>query len=151
TMNGQAHTKLAAIDATSGVVSGWDPNVSGSVGLGYYGVATLVLDGNRLYIGGDFASISGQARNGLAAVDVTSGAVSTWDPHPAESLSLPPPSGLAVLALSVGGGLVWVGGTFNFIGGRDRMNLAAIDPTTGLANSWDHYCDGDVAALSLRG
>jgi hypothetical protein len=51
-------TGLAAIDST-GAVQTWNPQLSG----GSQGVSALAIDGNTLYVGGDFTGVNTQTRN----------------------------------------------------------------------------------------
>ena len=67
--------RVAHIGA-NGSVTSWQPLVTGG------SVEALVLDGNTLYLGGGFTTVASTARAGLAALDVSSEAVSllAWDP-----------------------------------------------------------------------
>jgi hypothetical protein len=49
------------------------------------------------------------------------------------------------------GSTVFVGGTFDRIGGRQRTNLAALDAASGLPTTWDPYADFQVSALLPSG
>ena len=46
------------------------------------GAVYAARDGNTLYIGGTFTYVAGQARNRLAAIDLTSNTVTSWNPEP---------------------------------------------------------------------
>ena len=75
TSSPQAVTRnhLAAFNATTGaLITGFNPNVNGNV-------KSLAIspDGTRLYAGGQFTNVSGTARNRLAAVNPTTGALVT--------------------------------------------------------------------------
>jgi hypothetical protein len=73
---GQPHRGLAALDAATGkALTGWTADVDAAGGSGVVGMA---LDGGRLYVAGDFVSVSGTSRAGLAALDATGGALSAW-------------------------------------------------------------------------
>src|SRR5690606_22153424 len=56
-----------------------------------------------------------------------------------------------VHALYLSGSTLYVGGSFNAIGGASRNNLAAIDTTTALATSFDPDVDSTVYALAMDG
>jgi hypothetical protein len=104
-------------------------------------VHALALDGNTLFVGGDFTSIGGQARSRIAALDTATGTPSGWRPEAANGL---------VAVLLVDGNRVFAGGYFSGIGGRPQEYLAALDIVSGAATSWSPQCDGAVLALGLR-
>ncbi len=143
-IGGQSRNGLAAIDAGSGAVTTWDPAATqfGSPAQ----VDALALDGSTLYVGSRFDFIGGQNRNGLAALDVATGAATAWNPN-----AMGPYFGGSVSTLAVSGSLVYAGGFYVSIGGQARSNLAAIDASTGLATSWSPDPDGDVISLSVHG
>ena len=137
----QPRSNLAALDASNGSLQSWNPSANGEVD-------ALAVSGSTVYVGGSFTgtnSIGGADRNHIAALDATSGAADpTWDPG----------ANGAVLALSVSGSAVYAGGTFSgagSIGGADRDYLAALDPLTGTATSWNPQANGSVDALAVLG
>jgi len=134
--------RIAAIDATAGTATSWDPNASGTV-------RAIVLSGSTVYIGGDFSganSINGNlTRNRLAAIDSTTGTATSWDPN----------AGGTVFAIAVSGSTVYIGGGFNgansINGNLTRNRIAAIDAITGTATSWDPNANGTVNAVAVSG
>jgi beta-propeller uncharacterized protein DUF5122 len=102
----------------------------------------LAVSGNTVYVGGDFSSIGGQARNYVAALDTTldTNNASAWDPN-ADSW---------VSTLAVSGNTVYVGGDFTSIGGQTRNAIAALDATldTNNATTWNPNADDVVLALA---
>jgi hypothetical protein len=107
-------------------------------------VDVLRVAGSTVYAGGDFSSIGGQPRNGLAALDATTGNASSWNPNATHSGGVG-----AVHALSFSGSTVYVGGGFDHIGGQPRNNLAAVDATSGAATSWNPMPNDEVRALEF--
>ena len=67
TIGGQTRGNLAALDATSGLATAWDPEVGGP---SYPVVNALALSGSTLTVGGDFATICGQEQPCLARFSV---------------------------------------------------------------------------------
>jgi hypothetical protein len=117
-VNGAARNRLAAVNATTGALTGWNPKANGSV-------RTLAAspDGARLYAGGDFTSVGGTSRGRLAALDAATGALDTaWKPGTANA---------TVRSIAVSGNRVYLGGTFTSLKGRSRTRLALVDGTTG--------------------
>lgn len=139
-IGGQARSRIAALDAATGNATAWNPNATG--GSGSNAVEALVLAGSTLYVAGSFAAIGGQSRANLAALDVTTGNATAWNPSPT-------PASQTVAALARAGGVVYVGGQFTAVGGQARSFVAALDETTGAATAWNPAADGDVRALAV--
>jgi len=112
-MGGSTRNNAAAVDAATGVATGWDPNTNG-------GVRTMLLQSNRVVLGGDFTSVGGQTRNQLAMVDGTAGGVISWDPDPADT----------VKALASYGGTIFVGGSFSQVSNYAHPFFAGIGDGT---------------------
>lgn len=103
-----ARQNLFSFNATTGAVQAFAPKVNGTVW-------TLASDGRSLYVGGDFTSVNGLARRGLAKLNLTTGAVDrNFDAHL---------NGRVRDAVVVGGRLI-IGGTFAKV-------LQAVNLTTG--------------------
>jgi len=85
-------------------------------------------------------------RSAIAALDASTGAATSWDPSAAG------PAFVEVAAIAVSKGTVYVGGDFTEIGGQPRNHIAALDPASGAATSWDPNADGtEVYALAVSG
>jgi putative cell wall-binding protein len=124
-IGGQSRNRIAALDKTTGLATGWNPNSSGEV-------RTIVVDGTTVYVGGGFTTIGGQPRNRIAALDATLGTATSWNPD----------AGNTVRTILLDQGQLLVGGAFTTIGGQSRNRLAELDPVTGLASSWDPNVSG---------
>lgn len=134
--------RLAAVDATSGVVvTNWDPNVTGKVN------AIAVYD-SKVYFGGQFTganAINGNTtRNYLAAVNVSDGIVTSWDPN----------TNGEVFAVAANGGQIYVAGnsrTFTRSGQTVTRNyLAALHPTTGVPTNWNPNPANTVSTMAFN-
>lgn len=138
TLGGQSRSRLASVDAVTGAVTPWNPGASG----GTTEVRALLVDGDLVYVGGLFTICGGKPRNRIAAVDAA-GVATAWDPNAGGT------SGVAVNALVLSGSAVIAGGSFSSIGGVNHANLAALDPTSGLALAeFSADTDGVVASLA---
>ena len=132
-IDGQPVRNLAHLLA-NGHVAAWTPNPDSEV-------LAISISGNTLYAGGHFEHIGGAARYKLGAVDLTTGAAAAFD---AGLTQIAPNAWPYVHTIAATPAAVYVGGYFFTIGGQPRARVAAVDPTTGLAKSWNANCDGDV-------
>ena len=96
--------------------------------------------GGTVYIGGSFTSVDGQARNRLAAFDVASGNLLSWNPN-ANGV-------VRALKVSPAGTRVYVGGDFSAVGGAARARVAALSPTSGNAFGWSPYVNDSVKSVT---
>jgi hypothetical protein len=109
-------------------------------------VRSVVVDGNTIYIGGDFTQVSPTwggpwtQRNHLAALDALTGSATSWNPDANGS----------VRCLAVGGSTVYAGGDFTSIGGQPCNYIAGLDATTGAATAYPNS-NGSVLALAMSG
>jgi hypothetical protein len=129
---------LFHILSTGSLDKSWDPQVTGD-GLG--AVKCMVLKGKILYIGGVITSVHGQARQNIAAIDVTTGLPTSWNPG----------ADFSVNGMDAATNALYVGGEFKNIGGQARQYLAAIDYSTGLATGWTHVADFAVLDIKTDG
>ena len=139
-VDGQRRSHLAAVDRTTGALAPWDPN-SYPYNLTYV-VYALAASGNLVYAGGEFSTIGGQPRLGVAALDATTGLATNWNPSPDIG---------EMETLAVRESTVYVGGDFLSIGGESRCALAALSSSTGRATPWNPNPNGVIHAMALDG
>ena len=135
---------VAAINVATGApITSWKPNVAGETGAAPV-VRSLAVNNGRVYVGGKFSTVDGQARRNLAAVDAATGAVvSSFAPTVGDSTSF-------VYALLADDSRLYVGGQFSSVNGASRGNLAAVDATSGaLDTSWRARTNKLVRALKF--
>lgn len=108
-VGGTGVSRVAHLNADGSLDTTWTPTVSGG-----QGVWALEKVGDVILIGGDFTSVNGQARLGLAAIG-TDGVLKSWNPTAAH-----------VRDLIVQGDTVYVGGGFGTVGGQSRGKGAAV-------------------------
>ena len=134
--------RAAAVDATTGVVTNWNPNLNAVV-------QALAVSGSTVYIGGQFfgaTAINGNVtRNRAAAVDATTGIVTNWNPNVGDTFPQ------TVLVFAVADSTVSLGVTFASVGGESRNRAAAVDATTGAVKAWNPNLSSNVPALLVSG
>ena len=97
-------------------------------------VRAMALNGNTLYVGGNFTIWSNTInRNTAAAIDLTTGKLTNWDPKFE--------NGAIVYALAVAGGKLFAGGNFNNINSISRKNLASFDLSSHTLTAWKPDAD----------
>src|SRR5919198_2048323 len=93
-------------------------------------VSAFARAGDRLFVGGDFDSVGGEAHANLAALDAATGqVVSTWRADTNGAVE--------ALAPSSDGTVLYVGGTFTSVGGVVRRHVAALSTATGAVAAWN--------------
>src|SRR5205814_1873314 len=140
-IGGQTRNRIARLDATTGQADSFDPNANSDVR------SIAVQADGKILAGGDFFganSIGGQLRNRIARLDSTTGLADSFDPNAND----------AVFSIAVqADGKILAGGLFNganSIGGQIRNRIARLDPTTGLADSFNPGASGPVLAIAVQ-
>lgn len=122
-------TRVGAVDSSGSVVS-FDPVVGSSSSTKVYDMA-LSPDGSKLYVGGYYiATIGGLPRIGLGAVYTSDGSVVDWVADTDRIAS-------NVYSILPVGDDVWVGGSFESIGGVSKYYAAKVDASTAQVSAWD--------------
>ena len=137
-MNGATREHIGAVDATTGMVTSWNPNSYG--GSYTIGVPSLATDGASIFVGGAFSAynIGGAIRSYLAAIDPVTGMATSWNPNPDGTVNTMVPQN----------GKLFVGGSFNNIGGVFAPRLAKVSLASGVADNWAPYPSGDVNVIT---
>ncbi|MEM9300153.1 MAG: cadherin domain-containing protein, partial [Bacteroidota bacterium] len=135
TVKGTGRSRIAAVDAVTGITIDWDPSTTGTA------VNAIAIADNIVYAGGDFTAMGGETRNGIASIDAM-GNVTAWD--------LVAANGSIFNALAVADGIVYAGGNFSTVNSLTRNNLVALNATTAAVTSWDPSPNGEVNALAIN-
>lgn len=124
-IGGQPRARLGAVDASTGAVTPWNPGASGASSVNV--VQSLAVTPGIVYAGGRFDTIGGQPRNRIAALDISTGLATPWNPGAGSNI---------VNAVAAAGSSVYAGGDFSSLGGQVRVNVGEVDAATGLATGW---------------
>jgi uncharacterized delta-60 repeat protein len=133
---GVARNNIARLNTDGTLDTTFDPNGNGAV------FSIVVLKDGKILVGGRFTSIGGQARNCIARLDKTGLADSF---NPALNGVGPFIRAIAVQADDK----ILVGGYFTSIGGQARHDIARLNATTGLADSFNPNVSGNGAVSSI--
>ncbi|MCH8942493.1 MAG: hypothetical protein IIA48_08685, partial [Bacteroidetes bacterium] len=126
----------AALNNTNGNYDNSMPKANGTI-------RAVIPDGSGgWYIGGDFTSIGGVARNRLAHINADKSVDAIWNPNVNKT----------VYTITLLSNILYVGGNFTSVNGSTSRNrLAAFDLTNGTTTSWNPNIDGIVRALVISG
>ena len=137
-IGGQGRGRIARLDPTTGLADSLSPNPSSLV----YTIA--VQSDGKILVGGLFNFLGGQEHNFIGRIDGSTGQVDSFNPNAngfVEAITIQPD------------GKILVGGGFtgpNSIGGQTRRAIARLDPTTGLADSFNPNANGAVYTIVLQ-
>lgn len=139
TIGEEARNSIARLEPNGVVDTGFDPDAGE-----FQSVSTIALQADgKILLGGSFSSIGGQTRHGIARLNPNGTADIAFNP---DSLGIIRINCIAVQA----DGKVLVGGEFTRIGGQARTNIARLDSTTGLADSFNPNVSGAVVSLAVQ-
>ena len=138
---GAPRTGFAQVDATTGVATGVIADTTGG------GINKLVLNGQTLYAGGTFTGIAGQARQYLAAFDVSS-PTPTLQPL---SIALASSGTTAVNSMKVVGSTIYLAGLFASVNGTSRNHAAAIAAADGTVTPFAPSLNGQAFDVDVLG
>jgi hypothetical protein len=139
---GQDRNYIASINAVTGTATNWNPNANSYVN-------TIYISGSTIYAGGKFTSIGAQVpqptRNRIAELNASTGEATNWNPNISGGANP------YVSAITKSGSTVYAGGNFNYIGGNQRINIGAINATSGYPTNWAPNANYAVWALEVSG
>jgi len=151
-IGGLLRYRLAAVHRESGAVMNFDPSVDAPYSE-YWDrfpfVRAIVLEDTLAYVVGHFTRVGTDVRGGVAAIGLSSGRATSWNPHPIEERQ----SSIApfIDALEVRDGIAYVGGDFNTLGGMQRLFVGAVSTRTGAATGWVPMASWPVSVIGLSG
>ena len=95
----------------------------------------------KIFAGGEFGSIGGQARNRIARLDATTGLADSFNPN----------ANFLVIAITVqADGRVLAGGDFTTIGGQTRNHIARLNMDGTLDMAFNPNANGFVSAIAVQ-
>jgi hypothetical protein len=108
---------------TGALDTSWHPHPL----IGNFGVTAIVKTSGQIFVGGDFNTIDGQSRKGVAAF------------YPGGSLAPfnQSSSSYEVLSLYAYGDYIWVGGNSSTLGNQLRYRIAQINISNSISTCWD--------------
>jgi hypothetical protein len=135
TLNGIGRSAAGAFQFPGGTLMPWNPNVGGPGAL----VLAMTATNDKIFLGGAFPTVGGQARSNLACVDRAFGALLPWNAGTNDY----------VFDVQLGFGRLYAGGFFQTANGQPRLGAAAFDTTGGVLDPWNPDLDGSVYAINF--
>jgi hypothetical protein len=136
TVGGKTHTRLAAVDATSGApIATFKAKASAEV-------MSLAVGTTGLYAGGSFTTVDNVAHTYLAEVDLSTGALETgWTGSAGAKVN--------AIALTTDGSRLVVAGTFATLDGAAQREIGAVSPATGALLGWTTHPTYPITTLAV--
>jgi hypothetical protein len=139
-LSGKTGDFLLVLDPLTGA------EMAATLGLPNDEVRALASSGPVVLMGGAFTSVGGVTRSGIAALDLTTGQATAWDPAPGQTFVPPRINGIALL-----GSTVYLAGSFDTMGGQPRIGLAAVDAVTATPTPWDPGLNAPIDLIATHG
>jgi hypothetical protein len=145
-VGGQFRNHLGALDPATGAATTWNPDANGAV----YALAVAERQTFpftvTVYAGGEFATLGGQPRLSIGAVDGGTGAPTSWNPSASSDVH-----DIELTTDFLGSVTsVHVAGLFWSIGGQTRHYIAELDGA-GSVTPWNPDAGNAVYALARSG
>jgi len=136
TVGGVNHRGLVQLNVTPGTAATDGTVVTAFKGTVSNYVRVMALNGNALYVGGQFTTVDSSKEDGDARLNATTGAVDTTF---SMSISATPDPGQALkveaMAITPNGQELAIGGPFLDVAGQSRPRVALIDTGAGLGTT----------------
>ncbi|OQA92749.1 MAG: hypothetical protein BWY27_00207 [Bacteroidetes bacterium ADurb.Bin234] len=145
-VNDSTRYQLAAVDANTAQLLTWQPPVVTPL----YWSSTIykakVLN-NTLIITGDFTNLNGQSRNGLAAIDLLTGNLKSWNPMLNSDIR----HEFTVRDIGIYDTNIVIVGDFTQLKSHKRNNIAKINMCTNEISPWAPEVNNHVNTIEISG
>jgi len=139
-VQGVARSKIARLNADGSLDLAFNPSADNTV------LSMAIQADGKILVGGNFNAVGGQSRNYLARLDPVTGLADSFNPNPINQFSA---ASIYSIAVQIDGKIL-VAGSFSEIGGQPRSELARLDATTGLADSFNPASSSFVYTVALQ-
>ena len=139
--------QLAAVDATSGQATAWNPVPTGNgINIQTMAARYRFMGPTTLLVGGLFHTIGNASRDYLAELDRTTGNATSWNPAPDGQVNK-----ILTVDSLLSTSQVFACGQFTSIGGSSRTGMAELTLDSGAATPWNSDLSGHVSQGTLLG
>lgn len=119
--SGQARSKIAEFNSSSGALTSFNAAVGGSI-------ETLAVTSDSVFIGGSFNSVAGQSRSNLAKLNRSNASLQAWNPTTDDIVH-------GIIATDSSDRVV-VGGRFQNLNGTRKIGIGAVNKDTAASMPW---------------
>ena len=145
TVNGRNRNAIARLNSNGSLDSSFNP----VVGPPYVGIFSIVLQSDgKVFIGGDFATVNGTFRNGIARLNADGSLDSSFNSGTGVGGH---PAGVVGSIVVRSDGKVLIGGEFSTVNGTNRNGIARLNANGSLDSSFDPGTGADwVSSIVLQ-
>ena len=145
-VGGAPRNGLARLNTDGSLDIGFDPGVASSDG-GHVTVFALALQGDKVLLGGYFASVGGATRNGFARLNADGSVDTGFDPGAGATDANGYASGLSSMVCQ--GDKVFVGGSFALFNGTPRPGLVRLNADGSVDLGFDPGAGAAITGTSV--
>jgi uncharacterized delta-60 repeat protein len=131
-VQGITRNNIARFNTDGTLDMAFNPNANAQVN------AIAVQADGKILVGGEFTTLGGQPRSLIARLDPVTGLADSFNPNATGGPGFPNVGSITVQADDK----ILVTGNFTSIGGQARNHIARLDPTSGLADSFNPNAGG---------
>ena len=147
-LNDSTRYQLAAVNANTAQLLAWQPPVLTPQYWSTTIFKTKILN-NNLIIFGQFTNVNGQSRNGLAAIDLLTGNLTSWDPM--LNVSVGSIFESTVKEIGIYDTNIVIIGDFTHLKSQKRNNIAKINICTNEISPWAPDVNNKVNTIEISG
>jgi Domain of unknown function (DUF5122) beta-propeller len=148
-VGGQSRVMGASVNAATGAVTSWNPELGVTLETEYYAIDRLAVNGSSVFLAGSYYGFAGGAgwKTILVADSASTGKKTSWNPQVGTYSSGAEP----IAALATSGEEVLIGGRFAGAGKAtgSASYLARILPDGSVDMSWLPPVDGPVSNIAV--
>ncbi|QHT68061.1 T9SS type A sorting domain-containing protein [Rhodocytophaga rosea] len=135
----QQRINVAAIDTKTGAVTSWYPKIEYVANRSITG---LGVSDNTVYISGNFFTINGVDRKNIAAIDASTGELTSWYPNKEDYW-------IWVTKFVFSEDKIFTGGAFYSLGGQRNSCFTILDKVKAVALPWNYSANNTVSEITL--
>jgi hypothetical protein len=138
-VNSTYFSNIIRVNITSGLIDSWNPSIS-SVTAGLANISAISMQGNQIYLGGNFKRFGGNRVNGIATININTGQASNFNI-----------SALGWFKMTSNDSLLIMAGGNMLIDGQLRSSVGIYNLNTGQLLPFNPDCNNSINVVRLNG